>query len=503
MSNSYFGHLGWRPAALVIFFVLASGISMLYLALRWEVEPVYVIAIVTLVPLALFSMQKWPLLILVGLLFVGELKTSPAEGISLTDPTMIFLLLLSGAIFWEILLMLAPGARSLSFSALFKGQVAISMLFLLFCAAMAISLLYTRSEQGAMKVARFETFEVLVFFAPLLFLKKKKDVRQLFIAFVILGIVLSGQVIIDLLHPSKLVLSGDEDPTRIGISELLGCALLFCLYGKLGESVAIKYACVVIFLFGLVACLTRTAFISLLISLVVTACVVRGGTGMLSRKRVFIGVVLAVLVAIPTLLWLVNLPAAQGKLRWKVAELLSLASGSSVSTGTVTFRLDFYRSALEVLSQHPIIGLGVGGWSIFYYNEDVLRYPHNFLLEVGAEQGAIGLIPLIALLVLLLRSALKVLHSDHELAFAFPTLVFCISYHLMTGTVEARQLWFICGLSAATARIAQTSGLAAYSQSRVADLRVALSRRADLGLNRASGEQWPYAGKYPLRDRSF
>jgi O-antigen ligase len=476
---------------------------MFYLALRWEIEPIYVIAIVTLVPVALFAMLKWPLVILAGLLFVGELKTVPAQSISLTDPTMIFLLLLSGAIFWDILLMLAPGARSLSFYALFKGQVAISILFLLFCAVVAISLLYTRSEQGAMKVARFETFEVLVFFAPLLLLKNKKAVRQLLIAFVVVGIMLSGRVIMDLLHPSELVLSGNEDITKIGISELLGFALLFCLYGKLGWSSTIKYACVVILLFGLVACLSRTALISVLISLVGAACVARGGTGMLSRKRVFIGVVLAVLVAVPTLLWLVNLPAAQGKLRWKVAELLSIASGSSVSSGTVTFRLDFYRSALEALLQHPIIGLGVGGWSIFYYNEDVLHYPHNFLLEVGSEQGAIGLIPLIALLVLLLRSALKVLHSDdHELAFTFPTLLFCISYHLMTGTVESRQLWFICGLSAATARIAQTSGLVAYAQSRGANLRV-VSRRADLGLNRASSEHGAYAGKYPLRDRSF
>jgi O-antigen ligase len=109
--------------------------------------------------------------------------------------------------------------------------------------------------------------------------------------------------------------------------------------------------------------------------------------------------------------------------------------------------------------------MGVGGWSIFYSGEDVLYYPHNFLLEVGAEQGAIGLIPLIALLVLLFRSAFKALRSDPELAFAFPTLVFCISYQLTSGGVESRQLWFICGLSAATARLAETSGVVTYAQS--------------------------------------
>jgi hypothetical protein len=198
MSNSYFGHWGQKTAALVIGFALASGLCMFYLALRWEIEPVYVIAIVTLVPLVLFAMRKWPLVILAGLLFVGEFKTAPAEGISLTDPTMIFLLLLSGAVFLDTLFMLA---KSGTFCTLFKGQAAISILFLLFCAIMAVSLLYTRSEQGAMKVARFETFEVLVFFAPLLLLKKKEDVRQLLIAFVVLGIILSGQVIMDLLHP--------------------------------------------------------------------------------------------------------------------------------------------------------------------------------------------------------------------------------------------------------------------------------------------------------------
>jgi len=201
------------------------------------------------------------------------------------------------------------------------------MLFLLFCAAMAISLVYTRSEQGAMKVARFETFEVLLFFAPLLLLKKKRDVRQLFIAFVLLGIVLSGQVIIDLLHPSKLVLSGNEDPTKIGIKRIAGCALLFCLYGKLGESVAIKYACVVIFLFGLGRMPYTYRFrLSADQPFGYRMCGARrnwhafraqAGCYRRSSRRSR---------AIPTLLWLVNLPAAQGKLRWKVAELLSLAS---------------------------------------------------------------------------------------------------------------------------------------------------------------------------------
>jgi len=67
---------------------------------------------------------------------------------------------------------------------------------------------------------------------------------------------------------------------------------------KAGRVRAIKYACVVIFLFGLVACLTRTAFVSLLISLLVTACVCEAELACFAQA-VVIGVVLAVLVQSP------------------------------------------------------------------------------------------------------------------------------------------------------------------------------------------------------------
>jgi len=134
------------------FFALASGLSMFYFGTAMEVEPVYVIAIVTLVPLALFAMQKWPLLILVGLTVRGRTKNLASGGNKSHRSDYDLSAAFVGAIFWEILLMLAPSARSLSFSALFQGASLQSACFsCCFCAAMAISLVYTRSEQGAMK----------------------------------------------------------------------------------------------------------------------------------------------------------------------------------------------------------------------------------------------------------------------------------------------------------------------------------------------------------------
>jgi O-antigen ligase len=486
-SISLLGPSQGRRLALIGALVLAGSFCVFYLALEWEIEPLYTVTVALLVPLGFFAMRKWPLIILAGLLFVGELKTVPAQGISLKDPTMILLLLSTGALLLDRLLVLgriSPG----TIRALFAGQVALSTLFLLFCAVIALSLLYTPSALGGIKSARFATFEVVVFFAPMLLLKRKADVRQLLVAIVILGVVLAVRVVIGLEHPSEQVLKGNEDITKIGESELLGFALLICLYGKFCKSRALKYACIVFFFFAVVACAARTALVALLVSLLASACAARGGSGLLSRKAVIIGLVLAFTVTIPTYLWLRDLPAAQGKVSWKVGELEALASGSPI--GTVGYRLGFYRSALNALVEHPIIGLGVGGWSIYYYDEDVLHYPHDFVLEVGAEQGAVGLIILILLLAMLFRSALRLLQSDPYLGFVFPLLIFTLSYHLTTGTVESRELWFICGLVAAASRLSTHARLGDHAQmkslsinwqrrGRKADYREALTKLGD------------------------
>jgi hypothetical protein len=77
------------------------------------------------------------------------------------------------------------------------------------------------------------------------------------------------------------------------------------------------------------------------------------------------------------------------------------------------------------------------------------------MLQVGAEQGAVGLSILIALLAILLRSALKLLHSDPYFAFVFPLLLFYVSFQSVTSTVESREFWFVCGLVAAASRMSK------------------------------------------------
>jgi O-antigen ligase len=298
---------------------------------------------------------------------------------------------------------------------------------------------------------RFGVFESLSFFFPILFLRDRRDVRQLVLSFVILSIALSAKVLLGLLYASDRVLSGDKDITQIGDGMLLGIALLMT-FGNIELSKAMKRVVVPVLSFGLIACAARSPLVALLITVPIMLLCAKNEMRRVIWKSIWVGGILIVLVAIPSLMWLQTLPFAEQKLFGKEAELQSALSGQIFLYGTFAQRLSFYRSSLEAMAEHPIGGVGSGGWSIFYDNADSPRFPHNFVLEVGAEQGLIGLSVLLALLALLFRRALRLFRSNPYWAFVFPVFVFCVVLNLITGDIESRPLWFCCGLVAAASR---------------------------------------------------
>jgi len=55
-------------------------------------------------------------------------------------------------------------------------------------------------------------------------------------------------------------------------------------------------------------------------------------------------------------------------------------------------RLTLYREALDLWARSPIWGNGIGQFSVAVAGEDVRLYPHNVILELGAELGLIGVL---------------------------------------------------------------------------------------------------------------
>lgn len=459
----------WRPErrmeyAVAYAALLLLGLLACYICMRLDYEPAWGMAAIVVGAAILIAFCKWPVLMLAGLLFVGQFKTIPANGISLSDPTMLMFLLCCAAIVTEWLKRSISAHSEWSISYLLAGQAFRITLFTLFLASMAVSFLYTPAEQyGTTKLLRFVTFETLVFFGPILLLKSEKELRPLLWAMVALSVPLLAKQIITVWHPSQQVLLGDVDVTELGHGMAFGTAILIALYSRLIRSRMLLICIVGIMSFGLVTAAARTPMLALLLTLIISPFLLKTPTVRLRPQTLLPILFLLAAVAALTFMWIRDKPAMHQKLASKEDEVISMVSGSGEKHGTIEKRLEFYRSAVDAAMQRPFTGLGLGGWSVFYSGERIEGepmpvYPHDFLLEVASEQGLPGLSFLLALLVSLHYSAWK-LAKYPQFTFLLPVLIFQVFNHLFTGSFEDRPLWFWFGMVIAASRMAYLSEL--------------------------------------------
>jgi O-antigen ligase len=425
-------------------------------------EPAWGIGAIVLGAATLVALRKWPMIMFAGLLFVGNFKTVPAHGISLSDPTMVLFLLCCGAIAIDFLSHLVHGRPEWTLDAPFAGQAFQICLFLLFTTAFAASFLYTpAASYGGMKLSRFLAFETLVFFGPILLMKDEKRARPFLFAILILSFGLLAKQIIGVWRPSEQVLQGNGDVTEIGHGMAFATSMLIVIYGKLINSRLLMGCVLAVLAVGLVTAAARTPALALVVTLITVSFVLKKDSPHLNSKKLLLRFSLIAIVAVMAFLWIQDKPGMRNKLASKENEVESILSGSTLAGGTIAKRMEFYNSALHAFVQHPLTGLGLGGWSVFYSGhgipgEGMPKYPHNFLLEVASEQGLPGLALMIALIVGLFHSSLKMRKSP-QFAFLFPVLTFQVLYNAFTGTIEDRALWFWFGMIVAASRLVRNS----------------------------------------------
>jgi O-antigen ligase len=456
----------WRPEKQTAFAAAYATLLLVTAAALWSCahfgyEPALGFAAITIGTATLVALRKWPIVMFAGLLFVGNFKTIPAHGISLSDPTMVLFLLCCGAIALDFLSRLIDGSPEWTLGALLAGQAFRISLFILFIIVLAASFLYTPTEQyGGMKLSRFLAFETLAFFGPILLAKDEKALRPFLLATIVLSLGLLVKQILSVWHPSQQVLEGNSDVTEIGHGMAFGTSILIVIYSKLINSRLLMGCVLTVLAVGLVTAAARTPALALIVTLITVSLVLKTGTRHPNGKKLLLRFSLIAIVAVMAFLWIQNKPGMHDKLASKEHEVESMLSGS-LTGGTIAKRVEFYDSAVNAFMQHPLTGLGLGGWSVFYSGqgipgEGMPKYPHNFLLEVAAEQGLPGLAVLITLLASLFYSSLKMAKSP-EFAFLFPVLTFQVLYNSFTGTVEDRALWFWFGMVVAVSRMFRNS----------------------------------------------
>ncbi len=132
-------------------------------------------------------------------------------------------------------------------------------------------------------------------------------------------------------------------------------------------------------------------------------------------------------------------------------------------SATESERIDLYQKSLQFLLTFPraLVGMGFGGWSLYYYGFDAPRggFPHNVFLEVGVELGWFGLVFLIWMLFRAFRTGWRLLENSsprhYPAVLCFMTLlIYMFGFSSFHGDIDdCRQLFtwmsaiYACGQS--------------------------------------------------------
>jgi O-antigen ligase len=419
----------------------------------------WALAALVLAPLLLVAMRRFRAAFIPPLIFVGYLKTAESKGFSLTDPTLIALLLLCGSILLDLLLAITKNDHHWQRGLLtqWKGVASFGAL----AAMTAVSYLYSPAPSyGWDKLTRFLVISGILFFAPLVLIRKTDDLRHFTLAMLICAILLSIKLLYgindaSLFDPTGHLTSESREVTQIGAGQAVGFGLLWLLFcthyslRRLSLLIAVPLLCA-----ALIASVARGPILFFVAVLVPFLCL-RGVRAAVTATNVWLPVLLGGLLAFAASLdWLQQQESAQAKFATKRAEIEEVLSGSSTPTYTAGRRLTLYRWALEMFAQKPLTGWGLGGWSYYALDRDIPAYPHNLVLEIAAEEGVMGLAALGTLFLTVFLALRRIWRSSPDLSFIAPVFAFSLLATMTSGDINVnRPLWLWCGVIFALAGI--------------------------------------------------
>jgi O-antigen ligase len=448
----------WRLMLVAGLLLVVSG----YALVRVQVEPLWLIlgALCTLV--AQFLIRKVPVLLMVAMIYVGTLKSRAAEGVSPTDPTLIAAGLLYVAVALQILLS-ASGHATYRLKGLFAGQIAGIVTCCFLFTLIAFSVTYSPAQElGQHKVLRLFVFDLPLVLIPLILLRTNRDVRQMLLLCMGASLFLSLRAVYRTMHPTAEMLLGQQDPTEIGEGLLMGVAALMSLYYPYREKRWLHYGMiglVVVFTFGIMASVSRSAMLSFLAVAIGSLIFLRQKAALVCRDTMLMSVVGIVIITPVSIMILWQLPSTHAKVTQKAAELSAMLRGVS-PPGTAGQRYSFSESAWNAFLEKPLLGWGASGWSTLWHlsDERVLKYPHNFVLEIAAEQGLAGVALLAIVLFVIARKSMAILRDpQRRFLFILPVVVFCLLGNAVTGQVDDRAMWFFFGTMFALNRMLDES----------------------------------------------
>lgn len=443
-----------------VYFVAAgagAGIAAL-LMLTPNVDPLLTGVAVIAIPALVLAMRKFPAAFIVPVIFIPQVKDWPAFAPlqSRVDLTAVCLVLVGATILLQLAADLI-GHDGWSFQRLLSGQGMGVAAFVAFAAVVAVSYAYTPAPSyGEWLVSRLLTIGGLLFISPLLLVRQEKDFRHFVIAFVVCAMALAVGMLLRLEGYAR---TETHDLALIAAGWVMGMALLQLLYYRLAEDrtrqTLVILLCLPLLAVGLLSSASRGPILSLLAVVVITSVLLRRRGSTAARVGQLVAVLAILIVAYSVFVTFIHgFREAREKYETKTTELEQLWGGGRTA-GSGGQRLPLYASALQAMSEYPLAGLGVGGWSVYYYGRDRIDDPHNLFLQVGAEEGLVGLLALFALLATAFSASRMILRKAGDRFLVLPALLlFVLSTSMFSGNIDDdRLLWIWCGMTFAVCRM--------------------------------------------------
>jgi hypothetical protein len=294
-------------------------------------------------------------------------------------------------------------------------------------------------DYGAEKAEKFLTLTLLAAVAPFFIIEDESDLRRFFSWTVVIA---GAAAMLALVHPpppgaERLELGAAA--STIGSSRLLCAAAIVLFLGALAKPAwRLRATLAGIGLIAVAAAVgSRGPLLSLALALAVTAAV-----WALRVPRRLVPLLLIVVAGVAVFPF-VSLPETSG-------QRLAAAASDPLAAFRADDRSFLYEQAVELIDEHPLRGVGAGGFN----SVNVAKWPHNLFLELWSELGfvptAVVVASIIAVLVGLFRAAWRLPEGPTRQLVYVVTGVFLFFFFAVqvSGDInENRAFWTVFGVA--------------------------------------------------------
>lgn len=298
-------------------------------------------------------------------------------------------------------------------------------------------------DAGLSKALQFVLVTMTAFAAPVILIRSRSELHRVALAFCGFGLLVALTTVKTTNLGEPLAAAGGNE-IEAALYPAVGAigVLTYMAFVNHGGRRLLALTPLLVLVPGVVAAGSRGVLVATAVALVYFLVALLTRT---TRKLLVVGVMVGIAVA-AIALW----PVLAGGAATRYREQLF----STKSEDVLGKRSGIYQRGLQAALDHPLGGLGVGGYARATVVDDD-RYPHNIILEFAAEEGLIAA----ALFVALVAAAWTARRNlppqaTPELLYSGSLMVLLLLESMVSFDINRnRLLWFALGLSFAVSRL--------------------------------------------------